>query len=98
MERSPRRGRRYAQRVPHRHGSPCWQPHWQVEATGAGPWQPQVQAAPAQSVQGQVFSRVFIGQSPGRSGAGRKWPAVHILVTLAAADLNVWADRIGAHG
>ncbi|HXS03816.1 MAG TPA: hypothetical protein VN731_05025 [Rhodanobacter sp.] len=47
-------------RGPHWHGAPCWQPHWQDEATAAGVWQPQVQLAPTQSVHEQFFIWVFI--------------------------------------
>lgn len=65
---------RMVQREPHWHGLPCWQPHGQVEATGDGIWQPQVHAAPTQSVQGQRVVWSFMGEAPkvgggqGRSG------------------------------
>ena len=45
---------------PHTHGLPCWQPHWHVEATTGGVWQPQVQAAPTQLRQVQCWRWVFM--------------------------------------
>jgi hypothetical protein len=46
---------------PHWQGWPCWQPHWHADACAAGAaWQPQVQAAPMQSVQEQVLVWVFM--------------------------------------
>ena len=51
-----------AVRGPHWQGLPCWQPHWQADSAGFGAWQPQVQAAPMQSVQEQTFvSRFMMG-------------------------------------
>lgn len=47
-------------RGPHWHGAPCWQPHWQDEATAAGVWQPQVQQAPTHCEHEQFFIWVFI--------------------------------------
>jgi len=44
-----------ASRGPHWQGAPCWQPHLHVEATAAGVWQPQVQAAPIHWVQWQAL-------------------------------------------
>jgi len=53
-------GRAARSRGPHWHGAPCWQPHWQVEATAAGVWQPQVQLAPTQFAHEQLFIWVFM--------------------------------------
>lgn len=51
---------------------PSWQPHWQAAwLAGAADWQPQVQLAPAQSMQGQVVDSMFMtGSSDGWLQAG----------------------------